>query len=182
MGEKTLIIKKDTLWKAAAVLFAVLFIISLFTGGFGIGGKAVSDTGGTVDGPKALEGSTFSVTGDPVCKDADGKPYVILFSTTTCPHCIWIKDTFDLLASEDFADKINLQHWELDTGDNTLTPKTETEVPEEMWTLFRTYSNGGVPTFVFGCSYMRLGNGYERTQDLNAEMEDFRFVINKLLE
>lgn len=45
MEEKTLAIKKDTLWKAAAGIFAVLFIISLFTGGFGIGGKAVANGG-----------------------------------------------------------------------------------------------------------------------------------------
>ena len=43
MAEKTLTIKKDTLWKIGTVLFAVLFIISLFTGGFGITGKAVAD-------------------------------------------------------------------------------------------------------------------------------------------
>ena len=45
MAEKTLSIKKDTLWKIGTIVFAVLFIISLFTGGFGIGGKAVADTG-----------------------------------------------------------------------------------------------------------------------------------------
>ena len=45
MAEKTLTIKKDALWKAAAAIFAVLFIISLFTGGFGIGGKAVANGG-----------------------------------------------------------------------------------------------------------------------------------------
>jgi len=183
MEGKTITIKKDMLWKAAAVLFAVLFIISLFTHGFGIGGKAVTNTGETVEEPKALEGSTFLVTGDPVCKDADGKPYVILFSTTWCPHCVWIKDTFDSLANEDFADKINLQHWEVDTGDNTLTPEVETRVPAGIGAIYQKYNpQGSIPTFVFGCSYTRLGNGYERQGDLNAEMKDFKLVINKLLE
>jgi hypothetical protein len=47
MAEKTITIKKDILWKIGTILFAVLFIISLFTGGFGIGGEAVADGEGT---------------------------------------------------------------------------------------------------------------------------------------
>ena len=180
MEEKAITIKKDTLWKVATGIFAVLFIIVLIWNPFG-GDKS---TGDVITGePGMLEGSTFLVTGDGICTDSDGKPYVILFSTTWCGHCIWIKDTFDSLANEDFADKINLQHWEVDTGDNTLTSEVETEVPAELGALYQKYSpRGGIPTFVFGCAYSRLGNGYEQMQDLNAELEDFKLVINKLLE
>lgn len=41
MAEKTITIKKDALWKIGTIVFAVLFIISLFTGGFGIGGEVI---------------------------------------------------------------------------------------------------------------------------------------------
>lgn len=184
MEEKTLSIKKDTLWKAAAGIFAVLFIIVLVWNPFG-GDKSTGEviTGETSGEPGALEGSTFFVTGDGICVDSDGKPYVILFSTTWCSHCIWIKDTFDSLANEDFADQINLMHWELDTVDNTLTPEVETEVPAEIGILYQRYNpQGSIPTFVFGCEYFRVGNGYESQNDLNAELEDFKLVINKLLE
>ena len=137
-----------------------------------------SSTGGTI-----LEGSTFLDTGDKVIMDSEGKPYVILFSTTWCPHCQWIASTFDSLAEEPFSAQINLQHWELDTGDNTLTPEIETKVPQEMLSIYNKYNpKGSIPTFVFGGKYIRIGTGYERQNDLNAEKEDFKLVISKLLE
>jgi thiol-disulfide isomerase/thioredoxin len=182
MAEKTLTIKKDMVWKIGTILFAVLFIISLVWNPFGRGtGEVITED--TTGEPEKLAGSSFFITGDPVCKDADGKPYVILFSTTWCGHCIWIKDTFESLANEDFADKINLQHWEIDIGDNTLTSEIETEAPAEINALYQRYNpRGSIPTFVFGCEYFRVGNGYESQGDLNAELEDFKLVINKLLE
>ncbi len=178
----TLTIKKDHIWKAAAAIFAVLFIITLVWNPSG-GGREATPTGEVINEPAGLQGSTFLATGDGVCTDSDGKPYVILFSTTWCPHCKWIKDTFDSLANEDFADEINLQHWDIDTGDNTLTPEIETEVPADMLALYKRYNpKGSIPTFVFGCEYFRIGNGYERQNDLDAEVDDFTLVIEKLLE
>ena len=77
MAEKAITIKKDTLWKAAAGIFAVLFIISLFTGGFGIGGKAVSDTEevitGETTGEETLqEQMCSSISGTPSWADSEG--------------------------------------------------------------------------------------------------------------
>ena len=76
MGEKTITIKKDMLWKAAAVLFAVLFVISLFTGGFGIGGKTIGDktiTGGTTEEYSSLEEKMCSsISGTPAWADSKG--------------------------------------------------------------------------------------------------------------
>ena len=190
MEEKTLTIKKETLWKFLAGIFAVLFIISLVWNPFGgdnttpTGDVTGDVTGGDTTGePEKLAGSSFYATGDGTCTDSDGKPYVILFSTTWCSHCTWIKDTFDSLVTENFANQINLQHWEMDTGDNTLTSEVETEVPAEINALYQKYNpRGSIPTFVFGCEYFRIGNGYESQDDLNAELEDFKLVINKLLE
>lgn len=129
-----------------------------------------------------VQGSTFTDTGDEICKDQDGKPYVLLFSTTWCPHCEWIKDTFESLAQEDFADQISLRHWEIDTGDDALTNQVETEVSKDMLDIYEKYNpQGSIPTFVFGCKYIRIGNGYESQDDLDAEMQDFKLIINKLL-
>jgi|SaaInlV_150m_DNA_3_1039698.scaffolds.fasta_scaffold07011_2 thiol-disulfide isomerase/thioredoxin len=130
-----------------------------------------------------IQGSSFQATGDEVCTNEEGKPYVILFSTTWCPHCTWIKETFDSLAGEDFASEISLQHWELDTGDNTLTSKVETEVPSDLLAMYNNYNpQGSIPTYVFGCQYSRQGNGYESQDDLEAEFADFELIINKLIE
>lgn len=113
----------------------------------------------------------------------DGKPVIRLFTTTWCPHCAWIKDTFDNVVKE-YADKgeIIAYHWELDTGDNTLTEEIETGVPKEEVAIFREFSTGGVPTFVFGGRYSRIGNGYEKENDLAKEEAELRAVIDKLIE
>ncbi|MCX6749315.1 MAG: thioredoxin family protein [Candidatus Pacearchaeota archaeon] len=164
--------KKSTLWILLVAILVVAVAIIIIWNPF------KSSTGSAV-----LEGSTFSNTGDSIARDSEGKPYVILFSTTWCPHCIWIKDTFDSLIQEDFASQVNIQHWELDTGDNTITPEIETEVPAEITALYEKYNpQGSIPTFVFGGKYTRVGNGYERQKDLAAEKQDFELVIEKLLE
>mgnify|MGYP002639054263 FL=1 len=130
-----------------------------------------------------VEGSTFLDTNDEILRDGEGKPYVILVSTTWCPHCTWIKDTFDGLANGEYADLINLQHWELDTFDNTLTSEIETEVPLYVMEMYEKYNpSGTIPTFIFGGKYSRTGNGYEAEDDLDAELADFELIISKLLE
>ncbi|MBR9677258.1 hypothetical protein GOV04_03890 [Candidatus Woesearchaeota archaeon] len=141
-------------------------------------------TGQTDDTIKITEITTFEDTGEEICVDELGKPIVRLFSTTWCPHCKWIQKTFDRTVSE-YVDQglITAYHWELDTKDDTLTSIVETTVSVEEQQLFQKYNpRGGVPTFVFGCKYIRLGNGYEQQNDLDAEEAEFRVVIEKLLE
>jgi len=113
----------------------------------------------------------------------NGKPVIRLFSTTWCPHCSWIKDTFDKVAKEYVENgEIIAYHWEIDTGDNTLTPEVETEVPQSELAIFKTFNpRGSIPTFVFGEKYWRIGNGYERQNDLSAEEYEFRTIIYTLL-
>lgn len=174
--EKNIVsIKKSTL----VILFIVLALVVVFfyfiLGNSGNGGGEVVVT--------PVEGSTFLNTGDNLLVDVSGKPYVLLFSTTWCPHCAWIKDTFDALAQSEFANQVNIQHWEVDTGDNTLTSEVETQVPGEMLDIYKKYNpSGSIPTFIFGGKYIRIGTGYERQNDLNAETTDFKFIIGKLLE
>jgi len=119
----------------------------------------------------------------PICADGK-KPVVYMFSTTGCPHCIWVKETFDKVAKEYAAGgRIDAYHWELDTGDNTLTPEVEASVPDSDRTFFKKFSpGGGVPTFVFGCKYYRLGTGYEPQNDLASEEKEFRELIEQMIK
>ncbi len=125
---------------------------------------------------------TFNLREGPVCAE-NGKPVIRLFSTTTCPHCNWIKGTFDQTVMPYVEQgKIVAYHWELDTGDNTLTSTVETYVPEDEKKIFSQFNpNNSIPTFVFGCKYYRVGNGYEAEKDLTSERREFTAVINELI-
>ncbi|MCX6695404.1 MAG: hypothetical protein NTU61_03835 [Candidatus Altiarchaeota archaeon] len=126
--------------------------------------------------------STFNATGEGVCTK-DGKPIIRMYSTTTCPHCLWIRDTFDKVAKE-YADsgKIIAYHWELNTYDDLITPAYEGTIPSSEIELFYKYNpRSTVPTFVFGCKYYRVGNGYESTRDFSAEEREFRYIIGGLI-
>jgi len=71
MAEKTLTIKKDTLWKIGTIVFAVLFIISLFWSPFGRGtGEVITeeDTGETT----LQEQMCSSIPGTPSWADSEG--------------------------------------------------------------------------------------------------------------
>jgi len=126
----------------------------------------------------------------------DGKPVVRLFSTTGCPHCVWIMGTFDKVAKEYVdAGKIVAYHWELNTGDDTLTEAVETAVPGSEDAVYKKFNpRGSIPTFVFGGKYYRVGNGFEGPGDtqnpttaaslehLAQEEADFRAAIEALLQ
>lgn len=118
-----------------------------------------------------------------ICRE-DGKPVVYLFSTTWCPHCQWIKDTFDEVVSKYVADgKIVAYHWEVDTNDNTLTSQKESVVPAKDLAIYKEFNPGGsIPTFVFGCKYSRIGNGYEQQQNLGSEKAEFEALIDDMLK
>lgn len=138
---------------------------------------------GISQGVQPTEIKTFSATNNAVCKE-DGKPIIRLFSTTWCPHCQWIKDTFDSTVQEYVAaGKIVAYHWEIDIDDDTLTTEIETEVPQSELAIFEEFNpRRSIPTFVFGCKYYRIGNGYESQNDLEAEIGEFKAVIEALLQ
>ena len=147
-----------------------------------------TETAANVDGIEnatwiiAKEG-TFNV-GQGGIQYENGKPVIRLFSTTWCPHCILITDTFDSIMKEYVqTGQIVAYHWDLDSGDNTLTDELETEVPQSELAVFQTFNPGGsIPTFVFGNKYWRIGNGYEGQNDLIAEEAEFRRIIEKLVQ
>jgi thiol-disulfide isomerase/thioredoxin len=127
---------------------------------------------------------TFSEkAGAEICTE-DGKPVVYLFSTTWCPHCKWISSTFDSLV-QGYVDagKIVAYHWEVDINDDMLTSEKESSMPSAHQAVYREFNPGGsIPTFVFGCKYFRVGNGYESQDDLAAETAEFEAVLNDLLQ
>jgi protein-disulfide isomerase/thiol-disulfide isomerase/thioredoxin len=133
--------------------------------------------------PKALEPiGTFQGVDNEVCTE-DGKPVIRLFTTTWCPHCTWVGPAFDEVMKEYMdAGKIVAYHWEVDTGDNSLTDEVETEVPESELEVYSEFNpRGSIPTFVFGCKYYRIGTGYEVEDDLEAEANEFREILDTLI-
>jgi thiol-disulfide isomerase/thioredoxin len=165
------------------LVIAAVSVLLIFFAGYAVTGYLTEGGPAAPDGPPVVgEITTFHDNGGDVCLE-DGKPLVILFSTTWCPHCNWIKSTFDSVASE-YADQglIVARHWELDTNDDTLTPEVENSIPQRDLDIYNEFNpRGSIPTFVFGCKYYRIGNGHEAQNDLSAEAAEFRGVIEELL-
>lgn len=114
----------------------------------------------------------------------DGKVVVALISTPTCPHCIWVKDTYDDLAREyNEGGKVKAYHFDFTQSgaDDLLTEEVETEMPAKLSELNAAYSGGYVPTFIIGGKYYRVGNAYEREDDLVKEEEELRRIIDKAI-
>lgn len=123
---------------------------------------------------------TFTGTYDKICMK-DDKPIIRFYTTSNCQPCDWIKDVFySAVGNYHEENKITIYHWELDTGDNLMTAEIEEGIPKEELQLFKKYNpKSTVPTYVFGCRYVRAGNGYD---NLEQEKEEFEAVVDKLLE
>lgn len=167
-----------------AIFFGIIIVV--------IGGYLVLNTqkDESVQGENTItptasrqEGTFFVDDSLSVCTYEE-KPVVYLFSTTWCSHCQWIKETFDRVAKEYMGqDKIVAYHWEVDTGDNTLTDKTENSVPTDAMNIYKQFNpQSSIPTFVIGCQYWRVGNGYEGTDDLASEEAEFRKLFDTVIE
>jgi len=126
---------------------------------------------------------TFSVKENEICTE-NGKPIIRLFSTNSCPHCKWIGETYDTMMRDlEKEGKIVAHHWKLDTEDDSISTIKETFMPEEEKNVYFEFNpRGSVPTFVFGCKYYRIGNGYESEDSLTMEKAEFTAVIDRLIE
>lgn len=90
--EDTITIKKDTLWKSVAGIFALLFVISLFMGGIsfpgGGSGNAVNNGGNVApSGQEAINARALIEDNDPVLGDPNAGISIIEFSDFQCPFC-----------------------------------------------------------------------------------------------
>ncbi len=155
----------------------VLFVISMGC----ISSKyETTDTSGIA--PTSI--STFNIISNAEICTEDGKPIIRLYSTTICPHCRWINSTFNGVMDEYMtAGKIVAHHWDVDIGNDQFTPAKESVIPQAEVDLFKAVNDRlSVPTYVFGCKYVRVGNAYETQDDLDAEAGEFKAVIEKLLQ
>lgn len=127
-------------------------------------------------------GASFKATANEICLK-DGKPIVREFATSWCPHCSWVKETYQSVVQEyGKAGKIIAYQWEVDTKDDLLTEALEFAVPEAEMNIFKKFSpDGAIPTFVIGCKYYRVGNAYESQNNKEAEAQELRFMIDKTL-
>jgi thiol-disulfide isomerase/thioredoxin len=111
----------------------------------------------------------------------DGKPLIIMVGSSTCPFCTWSEPQFEEIAQE-YEGRIAAYSWQADSGDNLLTEEIETEVPEYVYDLFGQFNpGGGVPTFIFGCKYYRIGQPYRQWDDAEGDMAEMREVIDALI-
>lgn len=141
--------------------------------------------------PPSNENTFQSISENSICK-LEGKPIIRMYSTSICPHCIWVKPAFDSVIKK-YVDqnKIIAYHWEwiinnegtLVGVDDKLTNEIETSMPAGEEAIFNEFSpNTNVPAFVFGCKYYRIGNQFETQKDLNAEKAEFERIIEELLK
>jgi thiol-disulfide isomerase/thioredoxin len=162
-------------------VFLSLFLLLLVAGCLG-SSPAEYTFRDTTDIAPAQIRSFQSIPDAEVCLE-DGKPLILSFSTTTCPHCRWINDTYNGVMKE-YLDKglITARHWKADIGDEQFSEERESAVFERDVAVFEQFNpDFSVPTYVFGCKYYRIGNAYELEDDLDAEAGEFKAVIEQLL-
>ncbi len=128
--------------------------------------------------------TTFYNSGLDACTNEKGLPVILLFSRSSCSHCEWVGKIFDPLVGYYVASGlIEAHHYDIDTGDDLLTDKIETKIPPAYLQLKEHGDpKGFVPYFNFGCKYERVGNGYEKTDDVAAESAEMRKVIETLIK
>ena len=81
-----------TLWKAGTVIFAVLFVVSLFTGGFSGEDEAApvrqpTQQQPTGNAPEQVAYADVDIKGEPCTGDKDADVVIVEFTDYQCPFC-----------------------------------------------------------------------------------------------
>ncbi|HLD43019.1 MAG TPA: peptidylprolyl isomerase [Candidatus Nanoarchaeia archaeon] len=136
-----------------------------------------SKDGSSASDQKSGQKSEFTPTGQAACTE-DGKPVIRMFSASRDPQS-WSREAFNSLAIQ-YPDAV-VYSWELDTGDNLVTPEEEHSVPQSEVDLFIKYSpKSQVPAFVFSCQYVRIGNAFSERSE-QAELQEFKMMMERVL-
>lgn len=124
---------------------------------------------GKIEGDKASTSESvttvgnFTVNNEEVCKE-DGKPIVYFFGSTSCPHCQWEKPILEAVM-KNFEDQISF--------------RSRMDSQDDLDVLYK-YSDGGIPTLVFGCKYSRVGSG--ESEGDAAETKNLTALLCKLTD
>lgn len=103
----------------------------------------------------------FSVSSEDICKENE-KPIIYFFGSKSCPHCSWEHPIVEKVL-KDFEGYISFH--------NNMDSDKDSEV-------FRKYSNGAIPTLVFGCKYFRVGSGERAGEE--EEIKVLKALVCKL--
>jgi protein-disulfide isomerase len=104
--EDKITISKTTVWKAITAILAVLLIISIFTGGFGIKSEETKKTAPKAAAPSAPPSGAGAdmaklADDDAVKGDADAPVTIIEWSDYECPFCVrFIEQTYGQIVEQ----------------------------------------------------------------------------------
>jgi len=96
---------------------------------------------------------SFLVSKNEICKENE-KPIVYFFGSEGCSHCVWEKPIMGKVAN-DFEGYISFH--------NNIDSDADSSV-------FFQYSDGGIPTLVFGCKYYRVGSGEQAGEESETKV------------